>query len=203
MAILITGFMPFADISENPSAIVARAVGAIPSIAAYADSAILPTEYDASVRVLTSLLDDDRYQACISLGVGTSAAIQIERVAYNIDDTDAPDNAGVIRVATAIDDAPETLTATLPINDLYAAIDTLDVPVELSTNAGRFVCNHLFYGTLHWLRMRGSRTRYGFIHLPMHKEAGLDGPSLPLGDMINAIAACMGTLQNVLQQARV
>jgi pyroglutamyl-peptidase len=59
--------------------------------------------------------------------------------------------------------------------------------------AGTFVCNHVFYGLQHALRMRRS-VRSGLMHLPLlHEQARAGQPSLALPVMIDSTALALAT----------
>ena len=45
-----------------------------------------------------------------------------------------------------------------------------DIPCKISEDAGRFVCNHLFYGVCDYIKRNNLSTRYGFIHVPYLPE---------------------------------
>ena len=80
------------------------------------------------------------------------AAVSVERFARNLDNAAAPDNHGALRRAMKIaDGAPERLEATAPVSEIAGAIREAGYPARVSTNAGGFVCNHLYFGALRHL----------------------------------------------------
>ena len=186
MAFLITGFEPFADVTENPSALVVAALNIMPAFRSHVYAEILPTEYAAASRRMEELVRTRKPEAYIALGFGGGSVIRLERTAYNLDDADAPDNSGEVRAGIPIDpEAPALLTATLPIETMFAVLAQHGIPAAISSDPGRFICNHVYF---HALRLK--HTPCCFIHLPMHSEAG-DGPSLPLSMIVEAVTLCM------------
>ena len=91
----------------------------------------------------------------------------VERFARNLDDAAAPDNLGVARTAAAISaGAPERLEAAAPVEAIADAIREAGIPARVSRSAGGFVCNHLYFGALQYLRDKRSATPAVFVHLP-------------------------------------
>ena len=105
---------------------------------------------------------------------GGRACLSVERVAINVDDARIADNAG----AQPIDEAdrrrpgPRPTSPPCPVKAMVAAMREAGVPAEVSNTAGTFVCNHLFYGVLHFLAASGREARAGFIHVPWLESAG-------------------------------
>ena len=99
------------------------------------------------------------------------AAVSVERFARNLDNAAAPDNRGALRRAVKIaDGAPERLEATAPVSEIAGAIREAGYPARVSTNAGGFVCNHLYFGALRHLSGLGRATPAVFLHLPATPE---------------------------------
>lgn len=192
MALLITGFEPFAGVPENPSALVVRALAEMPALRAHVHAEVLPTAYDAAARRVRQLIDTIVPDAYIALGYGGGDSIRLESAAYNLDDIDIPDNDGDLRTGLPIaPDAPPSLAATLPVKAMLAALTRRGIPATISDDPGRFVCNHVLFRALHLAQTSGRALPCGFIHLPMHAEAGLGAPSLPLSMMIEAVLLCL------------
>jgi pyroglutamyl-peptidase len=95
----------------------------------------------------------------------------VERLAINVDDFCIPDNIGNQPVDELI--VPGGATAylsTLPIKAMVENICTGNIPASVSNTAGTYVCNHLFYGLMHFLAAEGNIRRGGFIHIPYFPE---------------------------------
>ena len=189
--ILLTGFEPFGDDDRNPSAeIVGRLTG---TRIADADvvGVVLPVVYGGSADALLAAIEAHRPDAVISLGVAVGRLeVTPERVAVNLDDTTAPDNAGAIHVETPIvAGGPVGYLSTLPVRAIADAIKAAGIPAGISGSAGAFVCNHVFYRLM--AAAEGTGTRAGFIHvpgLPGQGDPETDGPGMELDEMVRAVS---------------
>src|SRR4029078_5819252 len=104
----------------------------------------------------------------------------VERVAVNVQDADIPDNDGAQPVdAPVIAGGPSAYLATLPVRAAVAALRAQELPAQLSMSAGTFVCNHVFYGLMHFSATGRRRFRAGFLHVPRLPQQGRAGtPSM-------------------------
>lgn len=195
--VLLTGFDPFGGASVNPSWLAVQALHGRRVRGRRIVAAQLPTEFDASLRVLDTLLDQLRPELVVCVGqAGGRHAISLERVAINVDDAPIPDNAGAQPVDRAVvPGAPVAYFSTLPIKVLLARLRRAGVAAEVSQTAGTFVCNHLFYGLMHRLAtqpgLRG--TRGGFVHVPWLPQQGT--PAMALDELVRGLRMIVsGTL---------
>ena len=166
--ILVTGFEPFGGETVNASWEAARklegwGVGEFAAVAR-----LLPCAYDASVKELIRAIETLRPDAVLMTGqAARRGVVCVELFAHNRDDAAAPDNLGVVRNALAISEgAPERLEAAAPVKAIAAAIRKAGIPARVSRSAGSFVCNHLYFGALQYLREKGRATPAVFVHLP-------------------------------------
>jgi pyroglutamyl-peptidase len=166
--ILVTGFEPFGGEAVNASWEAARKLDGcgIGEFAAVARR--LPCAYDASVKELVRVIKTLRPEAVLMTGqAARRSVVCVERFAHNLDDAAAPDNLGVLRKAAAISEgAPERLEAAAPVKAIAGAIREAGIPARVSRSAGGFVCNHLYFGALQYLRDEGRATPAVFVHLP-------------------------------------
>lgn len=164
---LVTGFEAFGGDSVNPSADLALGLHGTTVASFQIEGRVLPVEYRASVELLRDWLRELRPAVVICTGLAASAQrIRIERTAHNEDDSPFPDNAGEVRQSRRIGDGPPTLTATLPVNEIVRECASRHIPAEISDDAGRYVCNHVFYSLIHELAQHTARIPAGFIHVP-------------------------------------
>jgi pyroglutamyl-peptidase len=172
MRILVTGFEPFGSLSRNPSEEIVRELTARAQAAGERKfqlvGEILPTEYDGAARRLTRLIEESRPDAILSLGVATkSDAIRVERLALNLDDAEAPDNAGELRSGQPIvPGAPMVYFSTLPIEAMVQMLREAGLPAAISNHAGTYVCNHVFYTARHLFTESERQIPCGFVHVP-------------------------------------
>lgn len=194
--LLLTGFEPFGDDPGdqqlNPSASIAAALHGQRIGAWRIAGHVLPCEYGRSARVLKTLMREYEPQAVICLGqAGGRSAISIERIAINWDEADLADNAGVIRAGQPIlKTAPAAYFSTLPIHTMRDGLLALGMPAELSSSAGQFVCNHVFFSLMHALGK--ANIPAGFVHVPylpdQAKRVSKAMPAMPLDQMLAGIS---------------
>jgi len=166
--ILVTGFEPFGGEAVNASWEAARKLDGWRLGEFAAVARLLPCAYDASVKELVGAIETLRPGAILMTGQAAQRAVVcVERFARNLDDAAAPDNLGHLRNGVAIaEGAPERLEAAAPVKAIAGAIREAGIPARVSRSAGGFVCNHLYFGALQYLRDTGRATPAVFVHLP-------------------------------------
>lgn len=198
--ILITGFEPFGGDRRNPSAEIARMLNGHEIAGCRVVGAVLPCEFGAGWRALRALRRRHRPSVVLCTGLANERrAITPERVALNVDDARIPDNAGRQPIDRPIvRGAPTGYWSTLPIKAIVRALKRRELPAAISTTAGTFVCNHVFYALMHELR-RTRAVPAGFIHVPWPKEwGGTAASAISLPEMVTAIEmAAQQTLQSI------
>jgi pyroglutamyl-peptidase len=187
--ILVTGFEPFGGEAVNASWEAARKLDGwrLGEFAAVAH--LLPCAYDASVKELIRAIETLKPEAILMTGQAAQRAVVcVERFARNLDDAAAPDNLGHLRKAVAIaEGAPERLEAAAPVKAIAGAIREAGIPARVSRSAGGFVCNHLYFGALQYLRDTGRATPAVFVHLPA--TPGQTPPASSARRLVSADAA--------------
>jgi pyroglutamyl-peptidase len=170
MPILLTGFDPFATYSSNPSGLLAERLQGRPGLV----STVIPTSYTRAGSLVEDLLRKHTPEAVLLVGLSARArGLVLERRAKNWDDSDTHDNEGVRRNGEHIaEQGPESYLSTLPLERFYALATDAGLPVEMSDDAGSFLCNHVFYRAAHFLTGSGSRAPCGFVHVPLAEGPG-------------------------------
>jgi pyroglutamyl-peptidase len=191
MRALVIGFEPFDGDPVNPAR---EALLRLPpqlgdlSIA----TCLLPTVFGRALEMLEQALVRTEPDIVLGLGLaGGRSALSLERVAINVDDARIADNAGERPIdAPVVRGGPAAYFATLPIKAAAAALRAAGLPAMISNTAGTFVCNHVFYATLHHAATRRPQMRAGFLHLPyLPQQAAVhDGaPSMALDDIARGV----------------
>lgn len=176
---LVTGFDAFCGETINPSwQICERLPSEIAGVRVVTRR--LPCEFRRAIEVVAEAIERERPSIVICLGqAGGRAHLSVERVAINVDDARAEDNAGNRPIDEPIAVmGPAAYFATLPIKAMVQAMRVAGVPAEVSNSAGTFVCNHVMYGVLHYVGSTAPATRAGFIHVPYSEEQVLDKPAI-------------------------
>ena len=131
----------------------------------------------------------------LSVGqAGGRRGVTPEVVGINLREARIPDNGGFQPVNVPIaPDGPAAYFATVPVRAMVDAVTAAGLPCALSYSAGAFVCNDVLYTLLH--RCHGTAVQAGFIHEPFLPEQAREGvPSMPLEDIVRALALCVGAL---------
>jgi pyroglutamyl-peptidase len=167
MRILATGFEPFGGRERNSSLAVVQA------LADDMETAVLPVAYGSALQELRAAVERAEPQIVVCFGQATGrAAVTVERVALNLADAGAPDNEGVVSTEPIRADGPVGYWATLPVDEIVAALRDEGIPAAPSRDAGGYLCNHVFYGLMDLLD--GTDVVGGLVHLPLLPEQALD-----------------------------
>lgn len=193
--VLLTGFDAFGGEHLNPSWLAVKALHGR-QIAGHRVVAVqLPTVFDASMNALRQALLLHRPQLVVCVGqAGGRSAMSLERIAINLNDARIADNAQAQPIDTpVVSGAPTAYFSSLPIKAMLRDLQLADIAAEVSQTAGTFVCNHVFYGLMHFLAtQRGfKKSRGGFIHVPFLPEQGL--PCMPLPDLTRGLQVAVRT----------
>ena len=186
--ILITGFEPFGNASENPSRVI------IEELKGEFETLLLPVVFDESSQKLLAAIDEVLPDVVVSLGQAEGRdAITPEKIAINWDDASIADNAGHVRKSQKIiADGADGYFSTLPLEAIVDQIQAVGVPAKISLSAGSFVCNHVFYAMQHHLL--GRNVQSGFIHVPLLESQAEEFPGKPtmsLESMMRGIRAAL------------
>jgi len=167
MKALVTGFDPFGGETLNPSLeairLLPKSLGALQIV-----TQRLPSKFETSLPMLYAAIVREQPDIVLCLGeAGSRVDLSPERVAINVRDARIRDNAGDQPVDVAVvEGGPAAYFSTLPIKAAAAAMRAAGVPVAVSNTAGTFVCNHVFYGLMHYAAIHKARFRGGFMHVP-------------------------------------
>lgn len=188
--VLITGFEPFGEYSENSSWEVARKVASCVIVGAEVVAERLPVSFVRAGAVLRSAIDLHTPDLLIMLGQSAVAdRIKLERVALNMMDSEKGDNDGAKPDEEPIYEGEESaLFTSLPIKRLRLAIKAQGIAVKISNSAGLYVCNRIYYEALRLCKERAMQAI--FVHLPLREEQTshqTDKKSMSLGEMCRAI----------------
>ena len=166
MKILVTGFSSFPGVPVNPcEEVLAWIEQTYPS--EVVTVCLLPVSYARSVTKLTQCIQVNVPDVVIEFGVSNrSSDIRLESTGYNARNAGIPDVDGVHC-------AVQTIDQTLPYNfkketdwpvDLLCGYlkERSKIGITVSTNPGRYVCNSLYWETLH----RFPETPGLFVHIP-------------------------------------
>ncbi len=175
--ILITGFGPFPDQPYNPSSGLVGTLSVLFSGAANTRFLILPTEYGRGLGQLNDELTayDPDVVMCFGVAAQTQA-IGLEKVAHNWRSCRIPDAARYVPSDPLIEPGgPKHLQSTLPLHTHMTGLRDRHIPVDISEDAGLYICNAALYNILAHARRREKPVAAGFIHIPDPLRSGNPG----------------------------
>lgn len=195
MKVLITGFDPFGGESINPAW---EAVKLLPDEIAGARIIKLqiPTVVNKSIQSIHSSMCAEKPDIVLSIGqAGGRFAVTPERVAINITDARIPDNEGNQPIDVPIfEDGDTAYFSNLPVKAMVQAIKDAGYPSVLSNTAGTYICNHVMYGILYYIKKEFPHMRGGFIHVPYAPSQVVNKPATPsmsLADIAASLEAAV------------
>lgn len=151
--ILVTGFGPFLDVVDNPSARLAESVHRSRVGDHDVVGLVVPVDYEAAVA--QSLAAGAGAALVLGTGVARGRREALLELRAFRERSETPDVRGVCGGLNAAE-GPDVVLATLRED----AADALGV--GCSEDAGRYVCNAWLYGVARGL----PRVRVGFLHVP-------------------------------------
>jgi len=192
--LLVTGFGPFGDVEDNPSARIVERLDADPPEDLELLVRILPVSFRRCASGLDSALKalEPRHPAAIlSLGLhgdGTSFRVEARATTALVDGR--PDVLGVEAGAIRLP-KNEALHSTLDLDALRESLNQQGVPeAELSEDAGGYVCERLYFHAL--ARAQSLGVPAVFLHVPPFEEVGLEAQLRSVRQFLSALARQVG-----------
>jgi pyroglutamyl-peptidase len=174
--VLLTGFGPFPGAAENSSAwLVQELAGKRQSSHLGCDlhAEVLPTEWAEVARLGPGLVQHHRPRLTLHLGLHKRArGFRIERSAHNLIDLRADARGAVLNRRTIFDRSDGRLDTAIPAMQLARHLRAQDLPAVASRSAGTYLCNYLYYLSLHWARGQNGACDVCFVHLPPGPRQG-------------------------------
>ncbi len=195
---LLFGFEPFLEFSENPSQLVVESLGGRKlDSGEVIKSVVLPVAYDLIEEKIMQELR--RETPRLALGVGVASGrnkVTPEKIAVNYRRTAKPDNSGKVLAGERIDPAgPDGIFSNLDVEGLVKVLNGDGIPAQLSLSADSYLCNNAMFVIVREASKRSFGG--GFIHIPIHSEyvasrgqdaaLSVDTASLPLVILKRAI----------------
>lgn len=158
----------------------------------------LPCVIGKVVGVLRQAIEDTQPDLVICLGqAGGRSDVSIERVAINVVDARIPDNEGRQPIdEPVVAGGPAAYFSTLPIKAIVRDLRRAGVPASVSSTAGTYNCNTIFYGLSHYIATERPALRGGFVHVPYLPEMAAHHPgqpSLALETLIEGVKVMVAT----------
>jgi len=193
MRVILAGFGPFPGAPVNPSGILAKALvrSRRPALGRLDRTAsVFATSYAAVDRGLPKLFAEKPDIVLVFGLAGRRHEVCIETRARNVISVLFPD-AGRYRPAHSVIKlgGPPALAGRAPFAQLAGAVRARNVPVRLSRDAGRYLCNYIYWRALE--RAPKGHPLVQFVHIPalslntQRKRRG-NRRSLSLAEVIRA-----------------
>jgi pyroglutamyl-peptidase len=212
--VLITGFGPFPGAPFNPSGPLARRLARIrrPAFTGVARIGhVFATCYRAVDDEWPALIARHRPDAVLMFGLATRTRhVRIETQARNALSA-FPDASGHAAKRSAIArGAPARLPMRAPRAALLHAARRGKIPARLSRDAGRYLCNYLYWRALEAAARPGGPAIVAFIHIPNVRRPDLGrtpvrrqaGRRLAFVDLARTGEALLATMVAALKSPR-
>lgn len=162
--VLLTGFEPFGGADRNPAWDAVSQVADNPPDGVRIVAACLPVVFSGLRGRVAALLDGVDLAIAVGLAAGRRK-VSIERVARNQIDARLPDNEGAQPCGVpVVPNGPPSRYSTLPLAVVLERADRAGCEVDVSSDAGGFVCNAAMYQLLDLTAATGVPA--GFVHVP-------------------------------------
>ena len=184
--IVISGFDPYEGVDVNPAMLVPQALAErwrdpsadeagcddlLQDVDVAISTVMLPVSFANAWPALLDTIEKAQPDIIIATGLKRSSrGILLERCATNLMDAAKPDADNVIP----------------PLRSILKDFAKHEIPATLSSDAGTFVCNSLFYHLLDWSARQDRRILSGFVSLPIVNEQPHPQHGLSLAQQIAA-----------------
>ncbi|NEG54992.1 pyroglutamyl-peptidase I [Bifidobacterium platyrrhinorum] len=192
LSVVISGFDHYEDVRVNPSSEVPRilaeqGVDGLDDVDLTIHAVSLPVSFAKAWPTLLGTIEETRPNIVIATGLKHAArGVMLERCATNLMDAAKPDVDNVTPRRAPIDpDGPGAYWTRLPLRAILADFSRDAIPATLSSDAGTFVCNSLFYNLLNWAHGQ-EKVLAGFVSLPLINESPHPQHGLPLRQLVAA-----------------
>jgi pyroglutamyl-peptidase len=184
-SVLLTAFEPYDRWQQNASWLaLVEITRNLP-----AEPRLVTRRYPVDFQVVQERLDRDLnadFDFAIHLGQAPgSSRVRLEAIGLNVGGS-VHDNADHFQPLVA--DGPMAYRTSLPLASWACELRAHGIPTQVSYHAGTYLCNAVYYLSMHMSRRRGLRTQSVFIHLPLDTSQAV-GESGETPTMSSAIAA--------------
>jgi pyroglutamyl-peptidase len=198
--VVISGFDPYEGVEVNPAVEIPRRLsheGLGAGDDAYDDSISgvdvtihavqLPVSFANAWPTLLGTLEAIQPDIVIATALKSQArGILLERCARNLMDAHRPDVDDALPSRLPIDpQGPAAYWTRLPLRSIIDDFTEHAIAATLSSDAGTFVCNSLFYNLLHWSASQ-KRVLSGFVSFPSLTQSEHSQHGLSLNQQLTA-----------------
>ncbi len=169
---LVTGFEPFGGEKVNPSEKIVKKIARENFNGIELYSLLLPVSYQESIKRLDEFYNSNEIDITIHIGqAGGATAITIERLGVNIMDSTNPDNDNINKDdENIVERARDAYMTRIDVKRLVEWLNKKKIPTVLSYTAGQYICNEVYYYSLHHSEKYKNPKYVLFVHLPFLPE---------------------------------
>ena len=170
--VILTGFEPFGPHQYNPAQDLAREYDGKTIGDMNVKGLVLPSTYYGAFDTLSKRIEELRPEKILSIGLATSAeTVKLETRGRNIMNGKYADANGMKpeNVPIIAQDL-ETYETTADYMRVSQILKDKNIPVEVSVDAGNFICNSLTYLTARKIHTEGIAIKYIHIHIPWTED---------------------------------
>jgi pyroglutamyl-peptidase len=119
------------------------------------------------------LLQQHRPRLILHLGLSRNAkGFRIERSAHNVIDFREDARGAMPEKRNVLASGDARLDTAISTAKLAKHLRTQDLPASASRSAGAYLCNYLYYLSLHWAKAQQAPCDATFVHIPPGPRAG-------------------------------
>lgn len=184
MKILVTGFKRYAKHIDNPSELLLPEIKDKDVV-----TCLLDVSYDNAKTEFLAAIKKEKPDFILSLGLSPYRQYPtLEEYAYNEMNSIQPDEDGHLlnEPTLIVKDGAKSLKTALDLSSLQQSLAIQSIPVSVSIDPGRFVCNLVYYTGL------SSGIPALFIHLPLESDYSLE-------DSLEAVKATIEYIKLIIK----
>jgi pyroglutamyl-peptidase len=175
LKLLLTGFKPFLNYDKNPTEQLVKNLDGLTIGDFQINSWVFNVDYQETLNSIPALLEEINPDLVLNLGLaGERFAITPEKVALNYIDSKNPDNAGnIIQNQKIKEDGENAYFTKIKWDEIIPLLKDQEVPCELSTSAGTYVCNQVSYLFNYEIEKNNMSCAQSFIHVPNNLDPSI------------------------------
>ncbi|MBQ6817151.1 MAG: hypothetical protein IJO27_01825 [Bacilli bacterium] len=163
--IIITAFEPFNGRETNTSLEVLKQINLKNVL-----KKVLPVSWDKSREEVKKFFDLGPDLVVLCGEAGGRKNIALEEKAVNLMNASIPDNDGIYRNNQKIYDSVNSYFSNIDVYDIAKKVNKDEEIVYVSSDAGTYICNTIYYHTLSIVYGNTYSTKVVFIHLPVSEN---------------------------------
>uniref|UniRef100_K3W7U5 Pyroglutamyl-peptidase I n=1 Tax=Globisporangium ultimum (strain ATCC 200006 / CBS 805.95 / DAOM BR144) TaxID=431595 RepID=K3W7U5_GLOUD len=188
--VYLTGFSKFDSIVENATTHIVNAIAEGASL-----TVAVVLEVSAEGRLLGNARPiakkaEEPDRPCVFLRMGVDADSTKFSLEYNLADFRTPDERGWVAQNVVINaDEDDALKTMLPLDEMLADLERVNANARISTDPGRYICNYVYFHSLHWVKTQDANHYALFLHVPEFELIPMDEQVQFVRRVIELVAA--------------